>query len=120
MSPISIHSNESQVHLQAMSYNVNILGGFYIEKNGFKLQLTNNKTGEIVKPTHSKWRVQSIHFRKRSKRCFDLNIVNSGEYKIEFFNSEKLIVKRSNLLLAMMFSNPIPNEEITIYIYRKN
>ena len=108
------------MHLQAMHYNIDIIGGFYIEKNGFKLQFINNKTGEIIRPTHSKWPIQSIHFSKRSKRCFGLNIINAGEYTIKFLNTGNLLVKRSNLYFVKMFTKPIPNEEITVYIYRKN
>ena len=120
MKQININSTNSQMHLQAMHYNIDIIGGFYVEKNGFELQFINNKTGEIIRPTNSTWPIQSIHFSKRSKRCFDLNIINAGEYTIEFFNSGKLLVKRSNLHLVMMFTKPIPNEELTVYIYLKN
>lgn len=120
MEKINIHSANSQIHLHALRYYVDVVGGFNVETNGFRLTLVHKETGEIVKPTKTQWPVQSIHVSKRSKRCFEFDIITPGPYTIEFSNSDKLLVKRSNLILALLFSKPIPNDQLAVYIYRDN
>ena len=120
MQKINIHNPDSQIYLQKMLYCIDIVGGFYVETNGFKPIFIHNETGEMVKPTKIRRAVQSVYQGKRSKRCFEFCITNPGLYTIEFTNANQLVVKRSNLLLALVFSKPIPTNEIELYLYPKH
>jgi hypothetical protein len=118
---INIHSKTQELSLDTGKYHINVIGGFLIKKNNFKIKITSNK-GEIpIKKT--KFPLQSLENGKREKRCYEFKIIEKGKYSLEFKNSRNLIVKRSNVAIFFpfnLFNKPIPNEQIEIRIISKS
>jgi len=114
---ISIHNSGQEISLEIGKYKIDVLGGWGVELGQFSISFRNNHSGRIINCKRSFWPVQSFAFNKRAKRVFIANIVEQGTYKVEFKNSRTLKVKKTNLFVAGLFQEPIPNEEISVYIY---
>ncbi|AXT20493.1 hypothetical protein D7030_05050 [Flavobacteriaceae bacterium AU392] len=114
--PINIHNSGAKIYLSAGIYNVNVLGGWGVEVNGFSFSLKKVESDLIIKPRNTKWRVQSYAFKMRAKRILILDISEQGEYIIEFKNPKNLRVRRSNLFITQFFEDLLSNENLEICI----
>ncbi|WP_298423963.1 hypothetical protein [uncultured Kordia sp.] len=114
--PFNIHKKNQKIYLTTGIYNIKVLGGWSVEMNDFSLVFKKEDNGMIVESKKTMWRVQSYDFKKIAKRIMVLDILYSGDYIIEFKNSESLKVRRSNLILTKLFENEIPNEALEITI----
>lgn len=63
------------------------------------------------------WPVQSFAFGKRSRRIFVVRIAQPGMYEIQFRNPAALKVKSTNLLFSRRVQEPLPADQISIYIH---
>lgn len=113
---ISIHRSGEHVNLKSGKYSVYIPGGWRVELGNFSISLKHNETQETINSERPFWRVQSLISKKRAKRIFVIDIPKSGEYVLEFQNPESINVRHSNLFISSLFEEPIPNENLEIYI----
>lgn len=105
--------------LKQGSYHIDVVGGFGITPNNFKLLITNSEMDHRVTIKKSKWPVQSFMFDKRTKRYCSFDIPVAGNYRIDCLHPHSLNVKKSNLPIFSSFFRSIPTSEITLYLYLK-
>jgi hypothetical protein len=93
------------------------LGGWGVKLGQFSISFKNNQSGQPINCKRSFLTVQSLAFDKRAKRIFSVDVLERGTYKVEFMNAETLKVKDTNLYFIGLFQDPIPNDEISVYIH---
>ena len=118
--PIRIHDSNQAIVLSVGVYSINVLGGWSVSLGNFSILLTNKKSREVIIPKVTNWRIQSYELGERAKRIMTFEVKEPGVYFIEFKNPKDLKVRRSNLFLMKLFENEIPNDELNIWIDRKN
>jgi hypothetical protein len=113
---ISIHSKDKTIYLPVGIYSVRVLGGWRVNIGDFSIKLTNLKTGKETLVKETFWKVQSFELNQRAKKVFTLDIQESTDYLIEFFNPKSLTVHRTNLFSGYIFGKPIPNKDLKVLI----
>jgi hypothetical protein len=114
---INIHNNGQEIDLESGKYKIDVLGGWGVDLGLFSISFRHGQSGQTINCKRSFWPVQSLAFDKRAKRIFTVDIVEPGVYKIEFTNAETLRLKETNLFFMGLFQNPIPNDQISIFIH---
>ena len=114
--PINIHNHGGRVNLKPGKYRIDVLGGWGVKLGNFSIALRHNETQQIINAKRAFWPGQSFAFNKRAKKIFVINIPSAGVYVVEFKNPESIKVNRSNLFISSLFEEPIPNENLEIYI----
>jgi len=117
--PITIHAQEQKLNLPKGNYYIHILGGWSVTEIGFRIRFIRQSDGKIIQVRRAIWPINAIESGKRSKRYYDFEINESGEYCIEFINPQALVVKRSNLFLVNLLEKPVNNELLSISISLK-
>ncbi|WP_274474580.1 hypothetical protein [Mangrovimonas aestuarii] len=97
ISPIRIVDSGAEVELYTGIFSVYVLGGWDIDMGDFTFSLTNTKSGRVIKPKVTRWKVQSYEFGEKAKKIMVLDIPESGNYSIEFKNQDSLKVWTSEL-----------------------
>ena len=118
-SPINIHTEKNNIELSPGKYYIDILGGWMVIENRFRIKIENTATHEEVIVKYSKWPVQSIEFGQNAKRFYEIEITKQGLYSIDFINPTDIMVKRWNLPFISIFLKEIANDKISIYIHKK-
>ncbi|SHK81124.1 hypothetical protein SAMN04488007_3898 [Maribacter aquivivus] len=112
---INIHNKGEVVILTVGDCKVDIIGGFYVQLGDFLIMLKNLKTLEIKKFRRVCIKVKSWHlFNQRSIRIFNIDIMEPGEYLIEFIKPEQVLIKRSRLPILNLLKEPINNKNLEI------
>jgi len=113
---INIHSEGKVVKLVPGKYLIYLLGGWGVELGDFDILFESTETSEIIEPISVNWPVQWFYLNRRAKRLFKFNIAVPGHYLVKFINPKSLKVRRSNLFLYSLITNPVPNPGIEILI----
>lgn len=112
---INIHSVGETVNLKTGSCKIDIIGGWGVHLGSFSIILENTRDGKIIKCKRVLLGIQSWnYYNKRSKRIFKADILNSSQYVVQFFNSEEVVVRPSNLILLSLIQKPLKNESLEI------
>ncbi|QHI36067.1 hypothetical protein IMCC3317_14200 [Kordia antarctica] len=114
--PINIHDNDREIYLSTGIYGVKVLGGWSVKLDNFSISLELVGNNTVVTPNSVTFKIQSYVFKKRAKKIFSVDIIQSGNYRVKFKNQESLKIRRSNLFLAQFFEKEIFNEDIEIFI----
>jgi len=114
---INIHHNGQEIHLEKGKFKIDILGGWGVKLRQFSISFRNSRSGLVINCKRSFWPIQSLAFRKKAKRVFSVDVPENGTYTVEFMNAITLEVKETNLLIGGLFQEPVPNENISIYIH---
>ena len=117
--PINIHTKNYNTELFPGQYQIDILGGWSVVTDSFKIKIENTTTRDHVLLQYTKWPVQSFAFGQRAKRYYEIEITTQAFYSIHFINPTDILVKHSNLPFISFFFKEISNEKISIYIHRK-
>ena len=115
--PININSKGEQLDLTPGKYQIDILGGWGIRLGNFSVSFKHNDTHQVIHCERSFLPVQSSVLNTRAKKVFVLKVEESGTYTIEFANAETLKVRPSSLFFKSFFEEPIPNDNVQIYIH---
>lgn len=118
---ISIHEVNKQLVFNKGLYHLDVIGGWKIGKNGFRVKLVHENGDHVVFPTRS-WPVTNKYGWKKGKRIFDFHLLEEGVYTIHFLSSEKLTVRPmgfSSFSLLRLFDRKIENKLISVIFYRK-
>ncbi|MBQ4818900.1 hypothetical protein [Aquimarina sp. MMG016] len=115
-SPINIHSVNQKIYLSVGIYSVKVLGGWGVKVNDFSVSLRKIENGVVIKSEDTFWKYQSHAFKNRAKKIAVLDVYESGNFLVEFKNSKKLKVRRSNLILTRFFEKELPNQDLEICI----
>ena len=113
---VNIHEKGRCLNLDTGLCKIDIIGGWGVTLNNFFISLKKLSNGEKIPVKRIPIGIQSWDFGSRSKRIFKADIVQPGEYEIEFHNQEDIIVKKSNLILISFFEKPLPNHSLEIGI----
>jgi len=114
---ININSIGEQIDLEVGKYRIDILGGWGVKLGEFSISIKDIETQDVIKCERTFLPIQSFVFGKRAKRIFIIDVPKSARYEVMFENSKSIKVKRSNLPISSMFTNPLSNEELEIYFY---
>lgn len=115
--PISIYDSGKLIDIsESNKYSVKVIGGWDVKVGDFTFTLKNIKTGNIINPELTNWRVQSYEFGERAKKIMKLEIPETGKYCVEFKNQETLQVRPSNIFIRKLFEKEIPNGTLSIWI----
>lgn len=129
MYTLNIHTKSAKVHLAPVTHYIDLVGGLSVEVNGFSVRLIEVNTGVEIRPIECDWPFRSMEFGTRSKRIFKMEVLQKGDYLVEFINADKPFVKqRYDISLPFPFSlfgvrlpsKSVPNDELCIAIYRKH
>lgn len=113
---ISIYDSGKIIELPVGIYSIKVLGGWNVKVGDFRIELRNRKNDKIIKPRVTNWRYQSFELGERAKKIMILDIVEYGNYFIDFKNREDLKVKPTNLLIVSSFEKEIPNRKLKVWI----
>lgn len=117
INPIRIVDSGVEIELYTGIFGVYVLGGWDVVIEDFTFSLNNTKTGRIINPKVTQWRVQSYEFGERAKKIMTLDIPERGNYTIEFKNQDSLKVWRASLpIINRLFKQPIEKQWIQICI----
>lgn len=111
---INIHRKGEILQFTTGVCKIDIIGGWDVTLGEFSIKLKNIKNGKVLEGKRVFWRLQSWDYGKRSKRIFMIDIIEPGEYEIEFINPEHVKLKHSGLFLLGLFSHPLKNENLEI------
>jgi hypothetical protein len=114
---INIHNRGHHIDFEIGKYKIDVLGGWGVELGQFSMSLKHSQSGQTVNCEQSFWPMQYYVFEKRAKRIFIAKIKQPGIYKVEFINPETIKVRPTNLFFVGHFQEPIPNEEVSIFIH---
>lgn len=115
--PIRIIESDVEVELYTGTFGVYVLGGWDVVVEDFTFSLTNMKTGRVVNPKVTQWRVQSYEYGERAKKIMTLDIPERGKYAIIFKNQDSLKVWKAGLpLISRLLTQPIEKQWIQICI----
>ena len=112
MTPINIFDKNIELNFKKGTYNINLIGGWGVKLNEFKLKLISSDKKEIV-ATKTKFPVQNLT-DKKTKRILTVNIQKEGKYEVIISNPNSLVVYSSNLFILNLISKPIDNKSIQI------
>ena len=113
MDKINIYQTDKQVNLKEGTYHINLIGGWGVSLNQFKIELldSNNKSIICYKTTFP---VQNLT-DKKTKRILSVDIKKADNYKISFKNPGSIEVYPSPLFLLKLILKPIDNKNIQVY-----
>ena len=115
--PVRIVDENIELELYTGIFSVYVLGGWDVIVNDFTFDLTNIKTGRIIKPKGTQWRVQSYEYGERAKKIMTLNVPERGNYLIEFKNQDSLKVWNVGLpMINRLINQPTEKQCIQILI----
>jgi len=117
--PININSKGEEINLSVKEYRIYLLGGWGVDFGMFSITFKDKKTGETIKCQRATYPVQAFSNRKKAKRIFKVNIPKQSNYEVIFTHPSSLKVRKSNLFISSLFTNPISNEGIEILITEK-
>ncbi|CAL2103668.1 conserved protein of unknown function [Tenacibaculum sp. 190130A14a] len=117
--PVNIYSENTTIHLSMGTYDVYIIGGWYVKLEKFNFQLKRLNSDEMVQLEKDIWPIQSHYKGTKTRKIASLQIRKGGKYKINFENSETLIVKQSNLFITPYFEQKISPQKIDL-LFVKN
>ena len=118
---ISIHEVNKQLVFNKGLYHLDVIGGWEIRKNGFRVKLVHKNGDDVVFPTWS-WPVTNKYGWKKGKRIFDFHVLTEGIYTIDFLSSENLTVRPigvGSFSLLRLFDRKVENKLISVIFYRK-
>lgn len=115
--PIRIVESDIKIELHTGIFGVYVLGGWDVVVDNFSFSLTNIKTGKIINPKVTQWRLQSYECGERAKKIMTLDVPEQGNYAITFKNQDSLKVWRASLpIINRLFKQPIEKQWIQICI----
>ncbi|MFI0431235.1 hypothetical protein [Mariniflexile sp. HMF6888] len=115
--PIRIIDSGVEIELYTGIFGVYVLGGWDVVVEDFTFSLTNTKTGRVINPKVTQWRVQSYEYGERAKKIMTLDIPERGKYTIDFKNHDSLKVWKAGLpLINRLLTQPIEKQWIQICI----
>lgn len=113
---LKLKDNGTKLNLETGKYQIDVLGGWFVRINDFRISVTNVETGKTIEAEKTHLPIQSYKKGKRAKRIMNFSISDKGIYNVHFENSESLTVMKSNLLFTRFIFTPIDNEKIEIII----
>ena len=115
--PINICNSNRVTELHVGIFSVYVHGGWDVVVEDFTFTLTNIKTGRIINPRDTQWRIQSYECGHLAKKIKVLDIPERGNYLIDFKNLDSLKVWNARLpLIFRIFKKPIKKQDIAISI----
>lgn len=115
--PIRIIDSGVEIELHTGIFGVYVLGGWDVVVENFTFSLTNMKTGRVINPKVTQWRLQSYEYGERAKKIMTLDIPERGKYAIEFKNQDSLKVWKASLpFINRLLTQPIEKQWIQICI----
>jgi hypothetical protein len=84
---ISIHEVNKRLTFKKGLYHLDVIGGWEIERNGFRMKLAHENGEDSVFPILP-WSVQNMFGWKKGKRVFDFQIQKDGIYTLHFFSPD--------------------------------
>ena len=97
MDKINIYHTDKQVNLKEGTYHINLIGGWGVSLNQFKIELIDSNNNSIIcyKATFP---VQNLT-DKKTKRILSVDIKKADNYKIVFKNPYSIAVSYTHLTL---------------------
>lgn len=111
-------SDAITVHLDRRTYNVFIVGGFYIKASeDFYIKI--DSPNKIITVKKKRFRTRCFKNGGKAVKYFEFDVDVPGEYFISARNTGNLEIKSSQLMTRSLFQKPISRDKIDLLIEKK-
>ena len=111
---LKLDNNKTTVDFGEGHYNIYIVGGLDVEANSLKVEIINKSTRQEIKTFEHKLKFRSF----RAVRYFYFDIPNTDTYEVSVCNYNRIVVRKSRLLMLRLFQSPLNLADIRIRIER--
>ncbi len=109
---LKLDNNKTTVDFGEGHYDIYIVGGLDIEANSLIVGIINKTNRQEIKTFEHKFKFRSF----RAVRYFYFDIPNADTYEVSIYNYNKIVLRKSRLLIFRLFQSPLNIADIRIRI----